>query len=295
MKGLEGGHKIDPNIARDPNVRESVFGQIDLVLQGARFEKMIARTFGVSALELSETEKERYKLFTRHALRRQVLSFISGRNGFDRNTEQKTQRLLGEDLIYHDVAHSIVSVEDEQDRNSIVPYFIGRTAEELMNNKRALVDEIRALLWFDLLGDTASFLSLCQRSRGEEFFAQGFLYHDESVIFDKEWTKVRDMFRKVTPGDFKGLLEVYIRAMFANLRRLNDDYIASIAKTTEEESQFSHKYDMIIEEVLQKPHPLLVKNAQYIFDHKNDPKVLYNLFENICSKYVDDLEKRKGD
>lgn len=291
MSRLEGGAHLSPELARDGEVRRFVSDQIQEVLNENRIPSLIERVFGFDTALLTEKEKERFVLFARHVLKRQIFSFISSGN-FSKKVQQKTEKLVGEDLIFHDIAHSVVAIEDEQRSNSVVPYFVGRTAEELVNNVRALSDEARALLWFNLLGTKSTFISLCDRDLGERFFEQGFLYHEESVRFDREWTNARNMFRSIPLDDFEAVLEVYIRVVYANLRRLNDEYIDIVAHNESERDMLSSQYDQIIQDAIKHPHPLLVQNARYIFDHKDDPKVLYSLFEITCGTYIDRLEKR---
>lgn len=289
---LRGRGPILPELARDEGVRRFVSEKIQEVLEDERrVSHLIERVFGLEASLLEEKEKQRFILFAKHVLARQIFSFISSGN-FSKKVQQKIEKLVGEDLIFHDIAHSVVAIEDEQHSNSVVLYFLGRTAEELVNNKRVLSDEVRALLWFNLLGTKPSFISLCNRDLGEKFFEQGFLYHEESVRFDREWTNARNMFRSIPLDHFEAVLEVYTRAMYANLRRLNDDYIDIVAHNDLERDTLSSQYDQIIQNAIKYPHPLLIQNARYIFEHKDDAKVLYALFENICGSYMDRMEKR---
>lgn len=291
MSALEGGLPISSELVRDTDVQQFVSEKVEIVLEAERIPHLIERFFGLEASLLTECEQKRFVLFVEHALKRQIFSFISSGN-FSEKVRQKTEKLVGEDLIFHDIAHSIIALEDTQQNNSIVPYFVGRTARELVNSERALSDEVRALLWFNLLGSKSSFMSLCDRGLGERFFEEGFFFHEESVRFDREWGNAQKMFLSVPLDDFDAVLEVYIRAMYANLRRLNDGYINDLTRDESERDMYISQYDQLVQKAIRNPHPLLVQDARYIFDHQDDPRVLYNLFEKICGSYVDRLERR---
>ncbi len=220
--------------------------------------------FNVKPGEYSQKEIEASKIFLSFALKRLMSNQLKDGNSAEKLLDVVRLNLSGGiwdlfSMIWHDTSHVAgVIIRGEKDQyNSKIPPFLKDDGTVKHNNRTVMEDE----LYSNLLRDYPNTLPLAKSSNSFEEFVSNYL---------KE----------------------VMRATYS----LNSKLISEITIEDDEIARLRSEAESIVLDTEQNPPAKVTELLRYIWEHREDPRVLVNLFFEPrfgIPQFIDGLKKRK--
>lgn len=243
-----------------------------------KLEQYAKNFFHIDVEDLSEEELQKFKIFAVHAIKRILNADSQKYDGLD-------FRLLATDLgagltsgfafpaITHDLAHAagmILSDRYKKEGNSIVPPFFKIKKGFETNNQKLFEDELYAGIWSVVYKQHAEINVLLEAARSTHTF--------------------EEFIAKYTQNNLAPTLNHNKDALYSVARKNK----VSWGKDTWMFITSKHKEARDLAAVIQKNPPAdLIKILSYVWENRENPRVLADLFFKEVGPYIEGLQKRK--
>jgi hypothetical protein len=259
---------IEPEINRYRKEREN----IENALLKLDLGSLCSQLFGVSHSSLTETQKDQLEIFAFHVGKRLLNAFSQKEGGISKRLLGIKYKLISPESVFqylvHDMSHAagiIIQGKTEENDNSIVPPFLKYKNSFEFNRKELLEDECYGDLWGY---DPDEMLDLAKDSPSLE-------------VFIKEYVQ----------GCLQESLESNKTQVKAFVKNQNISYRSNRKKLIQE---LGTGAEAIIAEIAANPPQEIVRLLTYIWEHRENPRVLADLFFQEVGPYLSELQKRKA-
>jgi hypothetical protein len=175
-------------------------------------------------------------------------------------------------LLYHDVSHAvgtIITGRNKINNNSIVPPFFEFKPGMSINDKEVIEDELYGALFAEL----------------------EISHKDNSAT--KENVILNTLRMSSTFDDFKS---IYIQRVMKATQYENEKEARRFRLRGKSfgmtDAEFKSEQEKIIEEIKSNPPQKLIEILQRVWDHRDNPRVLVDLFFKEVGPYIEELKKR---
>lgn len=282
---------------------DKINGTLDANFDDPKFvEKHAISFFGLSKKDLgllTEEELQKFKNVTKFLAKR-IINAQAQKMG---PGSKRLELLLDEDLdtyngiLFHDISHSIgwfvFNNYNNADEKKYVPLFFQTPPDAEMNNARVLEQEMFASLWQAIRPGTLPTSLAILRKGGMKQLLEA-LTED----FPKEASKrVSGLVKVEAPGDLQEYIHDYLYFLYNILGAFENKFaISETAETLFPDGEFGardtfikrnqEQYDAIARNMIEGPHSLLVEMLSFIYENKDNPRVLVDLFLKYCEPII---------
>ncbi len=260
-------------------------------------QKIISDFFGTEENSLSPEEERNFVVYGKYALKR-ILNADIHKNGlhldeikdFFENIQNESNF-----LYIHDIGHSIAVYQDQPTNdNSIVPEFYKTSKADVINNKKLIAEEPRALVWMNVQSHKPLSLMILDQGAKDQFIKNISSSYGEN--FSESVKRITDAVNAAKISNAEEYIKAYQKVVYAFVEMPN---LQAIMSKSGEMSEFEiiemkDQYFEIISNLEKSPDPKLIESLTNIYVNREDPKVLYNEFYRICEPLVKKLKARKS-
>lgn len=234
---------------------------------------------------LTDEELEQFKIFCKHVSKRVInahslkndgviemqggVTNVEGKRGHEtKNLHTMNSNLQVQlfNMVFHDLSHSVGKIMREGEKTSsdpVQPYL--RNLAVPYNNKEAIEDELRGFIYGSLYYPSPlynrTFLHLAQAATFEEF-KENFIQKTIGAALSDNRSALYDIFQ-TKPDEYKTL-----RAL-------------------------ENQAEEIGNEIIKNPPHDVIDSLTYVWEHKDNKRVLVDLFFKQIGEYLAKLQKRK--
>jgi len=252
-----------------------------------RERQTLSDFFGLAPEDLTEEERSDFKLFLEYARKRVIhasfhknpehaedpIAFLAAIESLKDTPEDQKSRLL-----LHDVAHAIVAFENGNQHvgTSVVSDFFKAPEGTDASDPELIAQEARAFLWVKFYGSGPLATGLLTKEGIAALRAEvqtRFAEHIPAMA-----ARVDQSLAALDPENFDSYAKVFQEVVYGSTEPVED----------------GSGYLEIIKDLMEHPDPRLIKHLREVFDNRDDKKILYKQFHEICAPLIENLRGRKN-
>lgn len=278
---------------------DKISGNLDTNFDNPEFVKKHAMSFfGLSKKDLSlmtDEEVDTFKRVTKFLAKRVINAQAQKANKDD----VRLERLLEEDideynrLLFHDISHSIgwfvFNNQDNVGEKKYVPLFFQTPPEAEMNNAKILEQEMFATIWQAIRPGTLPLSLAILRKGGMNELVES----AKEGFPKKDADRMVDLIKRSLPESSQEYVHDYLYFLYSALGLAENKFAIHVTadRLFAADQQVSRdafitrnhdQYDAIVRNMIEAPNPQLVEMLTFIYDNKDNPRVLVDLFLKYC-------------
>ncbi len=300
----------DKKIYRKEGIKEGVEAVVRKNYENPEVftEAKLKGFFGLEKnVELTPEEVEEFKRYVAYAGKRLLVHSVAldEENLFSRKEVMKSLRETGKNtkgLALHDVSHTFAAYDFNQGENDspVVPRFLNK--EDREDQYKGMEEELFAFLWWNPVGNRPMFMACLNAKHLSSWVAtvkNRFVEKEkhqgtdpfQDVFFEDLERAVAD----VDHDDFESVLNTYynIALLLLKINHVNLCLRDGDMNETQIRADLVH-FDEQAKKIFENKEERTVALARDVFlNYKNDPKILFHKFQEICAPLLERLN-RKG-